>query len=278
MLTHGNGPQVGNELLRQELARARGAAASPLRRSRADAGRDRCARRRRAAPVVGRAGRRARHARRASTRTIPRSRTRRSRSGPSTTRRGRSELEAERGWVVHEDAGRGWRRVVALARAARDHRAGSIRTLLAGGVAVVAVGGGGDPGRGARRPPRRHRRGDRQGPGLGAARRSGSAPKPRHPHPGARASTPASERRRSARSRSCARTATRRILAELPAGSMRPKVEAAFAFVRATGGEALITERETPSRTERARDEDRRRLAHAPPRRMHRDPGPSQGP
>ena len=31
------------------------------------------------------------------------------------------------------------------------------------------------------------------------------------------------------------------ILEELPAGSMRPKVEAAFAFVRATGGEALIT-------------------------------------
>ena len=31
------------------------------------------------------------------------------------------------------------------------------------------------------------------------------------------------------------------ILAELPPGSMRPKVEAAFAFVRETGGEALIT-------------------------------------
>jgi carbamate kinase len=31
------------------------------------------------------------------------------------------------------------------------------------------------------------------------------------------------------------------ILADLPAGSMRPKVEAAFKFVRATGGEALIT-------------------------------------
>jgi carbamate kinase len=31
------------------------------------------------------------------------------------------------------------------------------------------------------------------------------------------------------------------ILADLAAGSMRPKVEAAFKFVRATGGEALIT-------------------------------------
>jgi len=31
------------------------------------------------------------------------------------------------------------------------------------------------------------------------------------------------------------------ILDELPVGSMRPKVEAAFAFVRETNGEALIT-------------------------------------
>jgi carbamate kinase len=31
------------------------------------------------------------------------------------------------------------------------------------------------------------------------------------------------------------------ILDALPAGSMRPKVEAAFRFVRATGGEALVT-------------------------------------
>ena len=31
------------------------------------------------------------------------------------------------------------------------------------------------------------------------------------------------------------------LLPELPEGSMRPKVEAALSFVRATGGEALIT-------------------------------------
>jgi carbamate kinase len=34
------------------------------------------------------------------------------------------------------------------------------------------------------------------------------------------------------------------IVAELPAGSMQPKVAAAFRFVRATGGEALITSAE----------------------------------
>jgi carbamate kinase len=31
------------------------------------------------------------------------------------------------------------------------------------------------------------------------------------------------------------------LIESLPAGSMRPKVEAAFRFVRETGGEALIT-------------------------------------
>jgi carbamate kinase len=34
------------------------------------------------------------------------------------------------------------------------------------------------------------------------------------------------------------------LLGELPEGSMRPKVEAAFDFVRATGGSALITSAE----------------------------------
>ena len=34
------------------------------------------------------------------------------------------------------------------------------------------------------------------------------------------------------------------IVEQLPAGSMRPKVEAAFRFVRETGGEALITSAE----------------------------------
>jgi carbamate kinase len=34
------------------------------------------------------------------------------------------------------------------------------------------------------------------------------------------------------------------LLPELPAGSMRPKVEAAFRFVERTGGEALITSAE----------------------------------
>ena len=40
------------------------------------------------------------------------------------------------------------------------------------------------------------------------------------------------------------------ILEGLPAGSMRPKVEAAFHFVRETGGEALITSAEALERGE----------------------------
>jgi carbamate kinase len=34
------------------------------------------------------------------------------------------------------------------------------------------------------------------------------------------------------------------LVGDLPAGSMRPKVEAAFAFVEQTGGEALVTSAE----------------------------------
>jgi carbamate kinase len=40
------------------------------------------------------------------------------------------------------------------------------------------------------------------------------------------------------------------IVARLPAGSMRPKVEAAFRFVRETGGEAIITSAEALERGE----------------------------
>ena len=96
------------------------------------------------------------------------------------------------------------------------------------GVAVVAVGGGGVPVVARQWRPRRHRRGDRQGPrrrrcspiGLGAERLviltqvpavyAASAGRP-----GAPLAEPEPEQDDD-------------ILAELPAGSMRPKVEAAF--------------------------------------------------
>lgn len=54
-------------------------------------------------------------------------------------------LAAARGWDVAEDAGRGWRRVVASPEPVEVVEAGEIRRLLDAGEVVVACGGGGVP-------------------------------------------------------------------------------------------------------------------------------------
>jgi carbamate kinase len=54
-------------------------------------------------------------------------------------------LALERGWAVADDAGRGWRRVVASPRPLEVLGAASVRTLLDAGVLVIAGGGGGVP-------------------------------------------------------------------------------------------------------------------------------------
>jgi carbamate kinase len=54
-------------------------------------------------------------------------------------------LAAERGWAVADDAGRGWRRVVASPRPQRVLGAEHVEALLDRGVVVIAGGGGGIP-------------------------------------------------------------------------------------------------------------------------------------
>src|SRR5918992_603559 len=202
VVTHGNGPQVGNELLRQELAREE---APPLplylavAQTQAEIGALIVAELRavvdapavvvlthvlvdEADPAFG-----------DPTKPV----------GPFYSEERARELRRERDWALREDSQRGWRRVVPSPQPLGVVEVDAVRTLIGAGALVVA---------------------DRlviltQVPAV--YRNFQSA-----------------ERTRVAELRPGRDDA---ILAELAAGSMRPKVQAAFDFVRATGGEALIT-------------------------------------
>ncbi|MCP4045712.1 MAG: carbamate kinase [Gammaproteobacteria bacterium] len=65
--------------------------------------------------------------------------------GPFLTEEVAKEHASKDGWVVGEDAGRGWRRLVPAPAPLEIVELNSIRTLLDQGTLVVAVGGGGIP-------------------------------------------------------------------------------------------------------------------------------------
>jgi carbamate kinase len=149
-------------------------------------------------------------------------------------------LEEERGWQVVEEVGRGWRRVVPSPEPLEVIELGAVRALLRTGTLAIACGGGGIPV--ARR--------DGRLAGVDAVIDKDRASALLAEELGAnrfviltdvaavyRDFQSSSEREL----RELRADEAESLLLELPAGSMRPKVEASARFVRATGGEALIT-------------------------------------
>jgi carbamate kinase len=65
--------------------------------------------------------------------------------GPFFTEEEARAHERERGWQVVEDSGRGWRRIVASPEPKRIVEIESIRALVEAGHVVIAAGGGGVP-------------------------------------------------------------------------------------------------------------------------------------
>ena len=244
VVTHGNGPQVGNELLRQELAAAE---APPLplwvavAQTQAEIGTLAAAE---LTPVTGRP------VVVLTTHVVvdpgdPAFENPTKPIGPYYHRPRAEELERDRGWTLREDAGRGWRRVVPSPRPLEVVELEAVRTLLAAGQLAIAVGGGGIP------VVRRDHGFDGidavidkdhasalLAVGLGAERLVVLTQVPgvyRNFRKGEEPGDPIAE---------LSPEGDADIVETLPAGSMGPKVEAAFAFVRQTGGEALITSAE----------------------------------
>jgi carbamate kinase len=241
VVTHGNGPQVGNELLRQELA-ADEAPPLPLwaavAQTQAEIGTLA------AAELVSVAGRPvavvvthvvvdpADEAFGNPTKPI----------GPHYPSDRAQELEHDRGWTLREVPGRGWRRVVPSPKPLEVVELEAVRLLLESGTLVVAAGGGGIP------VVRR----DGAFDGIDAVIDKDHASALLAVGLGAERLVILTEVPGVYRSFGAdggdgdpiavlGADADAGFAEQLPAGSMRPKVEAAFAFVAQTGGEALIT-------------------------------------
>ena len=239
VVTHGNGPQVGNELLRQELASAE---APPLplyvavAQTQAEIGALVASE---LEPVAGR------RVAVLLTRVVvagddPAFADPTKPVGPFYDADRARELEQERGWAVREDAGRGWRRVVPSPKPLEVLELAAIKTLLESGVMVVAVGGGGIP------VVARDGRHD----GVDAVIDKDHASALLAAELGAErfvilTQVPAVYTGFGTREQKALVELVPgrddELIDSLPAGSMRPKVEAAFRFVTETGGEALIT-------------------------------------
>lgn len=158
--------------------------------------------------------------------------------GPFYSREQAEVLERERGWTLVEEHGRGWRRAVPSPAPLEVVEVAQIRALLESGTIPVACGGGGIPvtrrdGRlyGAEAVIDKDRASALLAAALGAARlvilTDVGAVKRGFGTPGEE------------EVRELSLEEAEALLPELAAGSMRPKVEAAIAMAR-SGGEAII--------------------------------------
>ena len=239
VVTHGNGPQVGNELVRQERA-ADEVPPLPLylavAQTQAEIG---ALLESELAAVAGRpVVCLLTHVRvdendpafKRPTKPV----------GPFYAEEQAAQLESERGWVVAHDSGRGWRRVVPSPEPLEIVELEAVRTLLAAGTIAVACGGGGIPvssrnGRllGLDAVIDKDRASSLLAVALGAERlliltdvdavyRDWGTAKQEE-------------------LRELDITSAEALRPELAAGSIGPKVEASLAFAHATGHEVLIT-------------------------------------
>jgi carbamate kinase len=238
VVTHGNGPQVGNELLRQERA-ADEVPPLPLylavAQTQAEIG---ALIEAELAPVAGRpVACLLTHVHVAEddpafqhpTKPI----------GPFYSAKQARSLESERGWRLVEDSGRGFRRVVPSPTPLEIVELGSLRALLGSGAVAIACGGGGIPVvsrngtlKGVDAVIDKDRASSLLARRLGAERLLILTEVPAV-YRAFGSSTPEELRELTVDDAEA-------LLPELAAGSMRPKVEAAVELGRA-GGETLIT-------------------------------------
>jgi carbamate kinase len=163
--------------------------------------------------------------------------------GPFYSREEGESLERERGWRLVEDAGRGWRRVVPSPVPVRVVELDAVRALLGAGTIVVACGGGGIPVV--------EREGRLDGVDAVIDKDLASAVAARELSASrlvVLTDVPALYRDFRGEHQEEVRALTPaeadELVPTLASGSMAPKIEACAAFVRATGGEALITSAE----------------------------------
>jgi carbamate kinase len=241
VITHGNGPQVGNELLRQERA-ADEVPPLPLylavAQTQAEIG----------ALVVTELSALGRRAACLLTHVVvaehdPAFEDPSKPIGPFYDRARAQMLQQERGWTMVEDAGRGWRRTVASPAPLEIVELEVVRSLLASATITIACGGGGIPV--VRRNGRldgvdavidKDRASALLAVALGAQRLVILTDVPAVLH-----NYGSSEEKPipmlSARE-------AEELLPQLPAGSMGPKLQAAVQFAR-SGGETIITSAES---------------------------------